>query len=159
MTFVLQSSYYLAGINLSQHPCESVDLQRHLPSKSSTTTSSIIAAEEGYELMRDKPDSVFGEDDTTLTSDPFTFGAQARKQPRMSFVEDIFATSPPATTPGVLTPFFGVYNPGDKPPSEVRLQILDILRCDNNGFIDLHLSDGEWYALVKVSATHKDFFL
>ena len=109
--------------------------------------------------MRDEPDSVFGEDDTTLTSDHFTFGAPARKQPRMSFVEDIFATSPPATTPGVLTPFFGVYNPGDKPPPEVRLQILDILRVDNNGFIDLHLSDGVWYALVKVSATHKEYFL
>ena len=107
--------------------------------------------------MREEPDSVFGEDDTTLTSD--FVGGSARKQPRLSTVDDMFATSPPATTPGILTPFFGVYMPGDPPPANVRLQILDILSCDNNGYINLNLSDGTWFSRVKVSATHKDYFL
>ena len=146
----------LAGIKLTEQPCVSVDLQRHLPSKSSTTTSSVIDAAECYELMRDEPDSVFGDEDTTLTETP---AASARKQPRLTSVEDMFATSPPGATQEILTPFFGVFTPGEKPPKDVRLQILDILRCDNNGFIDLHLSDGEWYSVVKVSATHKDYFL
>ena len=155
-TFILQSAYYMAGIKLSEHPCESVDLQRHLPSKSSTTTSSVIAAEEAFEALREEPDSVFGDDDSTLTHD---VTAPARKQPRLSTVSDIFASSPPATDLGILTPFFGVYKPGDPAPEVVRLQILDILRFDSSGYLDLHLSDGEWYSRVKVSASFRDYFL
>ena len=153
----MQSAYYVAGIKLSEHPCESIDLQRHLPSKSSTTTSSVIAAEEAFEALREEPDSVFGDEDSTLTNDEIT--APARKQPRLSTVSDIFASSPPATDPGILTPFFGIYNPGDPAPEVVKLQIMDILRFDSSGFIDLHLSDGEWYSRVKVSASYRDYFL
>ena len=144
----MQSAYYLAGIKVSQHLCESVNPEPDLPSKSSTQL------QEAAEALRDELESVFLEDNTTLTTDEVD--APTRKQPRLS---SVFATSPPVNDNGILTPFFGVYNPGNQPPPIVRLQILDILSCDSNGFIDLHLSDGDWYAQVKVSATFKDYFL
>ena len=79
----------------------------------------------------DQTEDVFG--DHTLTAQDIR--PPARKMPRMSSCDDMFADTPPVPQQGILTTFFGHYEPGVSPPQTVRLQILDILESTRDGFI------------------------
>ena len=79
----------------------------------------------------DHTEDVFG--DHTLTAEDTR--PPARKMPRMSSCDDMFADTPPIPQHDILSKFFGHYEPGVSPPQTVKLQILDILESTRDGFI------------------------
>ena len=123
---------FLAGKDASNSNSTTLDLTKNAISRSSTTTSSEYALLEALEVMRDEPEEVFVDPNGTLTSHSLP---PAKKMPRMSSCDDIFLDTPPVAQEGILTKFFGYYEPGVSTPETVRLQILDIIECTLDGFI------------------------
>lgn len=127
-------------MDAANHNSTTLDLSKHPTSKTSSTTSSQFDINEAMEVMRNQPDffddsiDVFADETLKATSSQ---GIQppARKMPRISSCEDMFADTPPVPTQGILTKFYGHYEPGVSPPETVRLQILDILESTQDGFI------------------------
>ena len=140
---MFQVCYYLAGINIANFSSLSYDLDQHPKSKTSSTTSSQYELELAEEALRNLPeDDVFEDPDATLTE---RFDPPSSKRPALSSIDDLFPDDTPpaashaashAASPSVtLTRFFGHYDPGVAHPAKVRLQILDIIGCDNKGYI------------------------
>ena len=141
LTFA-QACYFTAGLDAANQNSTSFDLAKHPTSRTSSTTSSQFDIAVALDVIREEPDffdatvDVFADQDQTLT--PGTsrdIQPPPRKMPRLSSIEDIFADTPPVPTEGILTKFYGHYVPGVSPPQTVRLQILDILECTEDGFL------------------------